>query len=108
MKVSIGLNLVSSLCAGLAACALAVDMAASSSYTQVPQKNLLVLVLLFSILELGITSLSTFLGFYVIFCCTWMYLNPDEDVPMVTAAPLESPPQQMQLPEPKAPAVPGS
>ncbi|KAF3822122.1 hypothetical protein GH733_007496, partial [Mirounga leonina] len=71
MKVSTGMNLVSLLCSSLGICAFVVELTAGSRYAQVPQKSLLVPLLLCSILELGITSLTTFLGFWATFCYTW-------------------------------------
>ncbi|CAD7670239.1 unnamed protein product [Nyctereutes procyonoides] len=62
MKVSTGLHLVSLLCASLGICAFMVELTASSRYTHVPQKSLLLLLLFSSVLELGITPLATFLG----------------------------------------------
>ncbi|XP_057583118.1 membrane-spanning 4-domains subfamily A member 8-like [Hippopotamus amphibius kiboko] len=98
MQVSVGLNLASSLCAGLGVCAFLMELVASGRYAQMPRKILSVLLLVFSILELGIASSCSFVGFQATFCYTWLYLNPTEDVPMATAAPHESPPRQVQQP----------
>lgn len=85
-----------------------------------PWETLLVLLLLFSALELGFTSLATLLGFQATLGDMWpvngsvrslwhrtgassscpqnldRYLDPAEGVPMAAAAPCESPPQQAQ------------
>ena len=44
--------------------------------SQAPQKSLPVLLLLSSVLELGITSLTTFLGFRATFCYLWSVRSP--------------------------------
>ncbi|XP_045870373.1 uncharacterized protein LOC123948021 isoform X1 [Meles meles] len=87
-------------------------------FTQLPQKSLLVLLLLSSVLELDITSLTTFLGFQATFDYMWPerspqdrtgapspcpqcldgYLDSAEDMPVALAAPPESPAQQVQQP----------
>ncbi|XP_045870376.1 uncharacterized protein LOC123948021 isoform X2 [Meles meles] len=86
--------------------------------SQLPQKSLLVLLLLSSVLELDITSLTTFLGFQATFDYMWPerspqdrtgapspcpqcldgYLDSAEDMPVALAAPPESPAQQVQQP----------
>lgn len=48
-----------------------------------------------------------FTDFHITFSCTWMNLNPAENIPVVIA-PSENPPQQAQPPEPEATAVPES
>lgn len=88
-------------------------------HQQMPWETLLVL-LFFSALELGFTSLATLLGFQATLGNMWpvngsmrslwdrtgassscpqspdRYLDPAEGVPMAAAAPCESPPQQAQ------------
>lgn len=102
IKLNIGQNVVTSLHASLGVCV-------SSRYAPMsPKESLVAAAAALVCLELGITSLSTFLGFHTTFCCNWMSLNSAEDVPMVIATPCDRLPQQVQPPEPKAPAVPGS
>lgn len=48
-----------------------------------------------------------FTDFHITFSCTWMNLNPAENIPVVIAPP-ENSPQQAQPPEPEATAVPES
>ncbi|XP_045870377.1 uncharacterized protein LOC123948021 isoform X3 [Meles meles] len=112
------MNLVSLLAVSLGICAFVVELTAGRMYTQLPQKSLLVLLLLSSVLELDITSLTTFLGFQATFDYMWPerspqdrtgapspcpqcldgYLDSAEDMPVALAAPPESPAQQVQQP----------